>query len=264
MTSRLQSRPNNTSSDEAFIHLRLKEARVSQYLCLNNVRLARIPNELISKVTSLRYLYLSNCKLRGPLPSCLTRLMLLETLDISQNAISDIPGYVCEGLPHLVTLDLSFNKLVTLPKSIGGMQCLQELSAAHNRIVVLPSQIGDLSKLRVVDLTGNLLRSIPGEVFAGGLCHSLLILKLGGNLLKTLPPEAGLLCRLEELDLSENCCCYLPSTMRSLRRLKAFHHSGNDWMMFPPHIPGVPAKDQSSFGCKALEKLYSYMYVHPP
>ncbi|XP_022097332.1 plant intracellular Ras-group-related LRR protein 5-like [Acanthaster planci] len=262
MTTRLKGSKHSSSSDEAFVHLKIKEARVSQYLCLNSIRLAFIPSEVISKLNSLRYLYLSNCKLRGPIPSCLAQLTLLEVLDISQNAISDLPGHICEGLTHLVTLDISFNKLVALPKALGCMQCLRELSAAHNKIVVLPSELGDLLRLEVLDLTGNLLRNVPGEVLVGKLRQSLVTLRIGGNLLKTLPPEAGLLRKLEELDLSNNCCCFLPSTMRSLWKLKAFHHSGNDWMMFPPHISGVPAKDQSSYGCKALEKLYSYVY--PP
>ncbi|XP_033634809.1 plant intracellular Ras-group-related LRR protein 5-like [Asterias rubens] len=257
-----QSSHRDDPSTEAVVHLKIKEARVHGCLILNQIKLQRLPSELVDKLNCLKHLYLSGCGLRGPLPSCLTRLHHLETLDISQNAINEIPQRICEELTRLITLDVSFNRVITLPKTISCLQSLEELTAAHNKIVVLPSCIGDLARLKVLDLTKNLLRDVPGEIFAGRMSCSLITLKLGGNLIRTLPAEAGLMHNLEELDLSENCCRYLPSTMRSLRKLKAFHHAGNDWMMCPPHIPGVPAKEQSSFGCKALEKLYSYVY--PP
>ena len=248
---------------ESEVHFKIKESRVTKFLALSNTNLPLLHTDVFQNVShALKHLYLSNCNFSGKLPPAIFNFKLLQTLDISKNVLEAVPDDIFKQLYNLVTLDCSINKLISIPKCCNQLQKLRELNMANNNIIDLPHELGDLPHLQVLNLSNNLLRELPGVIFAGAISVSLIHLKVEQNLLSTLPPEIGNLCALEELDLRNNCLRYLPASARSLKKLTAFHHSGNDWLMCPPHVAGVPAQMQSSYGTSALEKLYTYIY--PP
>ncbi|XP_072166075.1 uncharacterized protein [Diadema setosum] len=247
---------------KAILHCKIRSARNTRILSLNGLQLQPFPCRDVTKLSNLQHLYLSDCKLSGRVPLAIGQLPQLLTLDVSMNSLTDIPGEICSLLVKLTTLDISFNKLVTLPRDIHGMKDLTELNASQNRLVSIVEELGELSSLKYLNFSDNLLRDVPGCVLCGASHRGLLLLNVAGNLLRTLPPEVGCLRALETLDVSNNCMQFLPRAARSLGQLKVFQHAGNDWLMCPPHIPGVPLDRQSSHGRCALEKLYSYIY--PP
>ena len=248
---------------ESEVHFKIKESRATKFLALSNTNLSHLHKDVFQNVShSLKHLYLSNCNFSGKLPPAIFSFKLLQTLDISRNVLEAAPDDIFKQLYNLVTLDCSINKLISIPKCCNQLQKLKELNIANNKIIDLPHELGDLPQLQVLNLSNNLLRELPGVIFAGPISISLVHLKLEQNLLSTLPPEIGNLSALEELDIRNNCFRYLPASTRSLKKLTAFHHSGNDWLMCPPHVAGVPAQMQSSYGISALEKLYTY--IHPP
>ena len=251
------------TGEDAEVHLKLRESRSSKWLSLSNTNWQHLQSNILNKVShSLTHLYISNCHLNGHLPVGVLELKQLQTLDISRNAFEQIPDTLCEQLHSLVTLDCSFNKLINLTNCISQLVNLKELNAAHNKIISLPDELGDLAYLKVLNLSENLLREIPGIILAGPIAKSLEHLLLGHNLLATLPPEIGNLSSLEELDISNNRFRFLPACARQLRKLTSFHHSGNEWLLCPPHVDGVPLQEQSSYGTTALEKLFTYIYPH--
>lgn len=74
------------------------------------------------------------------------------------------------NLRHLISLDLSSNKLQNLPSSFGNLVLLQKLDLYSNQLVTLPLSFWQLKKLKWLDLKNNPLE--PGLREAAGTCVS--------------------------------------------------------------------------------------------
>ena len=85
----------------------------------------------------------------------LTRLLSLESLDLSRNQLTCL-----RSLPtNLITLDLSHNMIAELPTELGTLVKLVELNLSFNQLTCLPSAMSNLTNLMSLDLSHNLLRS---------------------------------------------------------------------------------------------------------
>nr|XP_013004244.1 platelet glycoprotein Ib alpha chain isoform X1 [Cavia porcellus] len=127
--------------------------------------------ESLVPLTQLTQLYLDHTELTSlevdaHLPS-------LKTLDISHNKLQSLP-FLGRALPALSTLDVSFNQLTALP----------------------PDAFDDLSQLHELYLQDNKLRTLPPRLLAS--TSQLKKLNLANNGLAEVPP--GLLNELEDLD----------------------------------------------------------------
>ena len=100
----------------------------------------------------------------------------------------------------LAELDVSCNKLQSLPSELGSLSWLRILKANGNQLTTLPESLSQLKKLEVLNLSENLLTSIPQKI-AG--CSSLHILLLQNNDLQRLPLSLSTL-QLKQMDLSNN------------------------------------------------------------
>lgn len=103
----------------------------------------------------------------------------------------------------LETLNLSRNKLVSLPASLCKLFAIRRLYVNDNQLDFegIPSGIGKLGNLEVFSASNNQLEMIPE-----GLCRcgSLKKLNLSSNRLITLPDAIHLLTDLVTLDLRDN------------------------------------------------------------
>jgi len=127
-------------------------------------------------------------------PDCLTtRVCLYKALDLSFNLLQDIPTDLPLTLPHLVSLNLSHNRLSSLPDSIFGFLHLKELDVSHNNLLELPSSICLLDKLRKMDLSNNQISRLPQGLEQ---LQSLEKLNLSNNPLQHIPLALGGLPRL--------------------------------------------------------------------
>jgi Leucine-rich repeat (LRR) protein len=113
------------------------------------------------------------------------KLSSLEKLQLSKNRISTLPPPLF-SLSNLSFLDLSDNDISDLPKKIENLENLQELLLSKNQIYSLPSDLLALSKLTNLDVRFCRVEHIPPEV---GMMTSLKSLKIAGNNLKTPPAE---------------------------------------------------------------------------
>eukprot|EP00913_Durusdinium_trenchii_P001755 g1626.t1 len=77
-------------------------------------------------------------------------------LVLAENQLLTVPDVL--NLQKLKLLDMSFNKLQSLPKSITQAQVLEELLVNNNRISSLPEEIGRLQALRDFNLNANASR----------------------------------------------------------------------------------------------------------
>ncbi|KAK2961770.1 putative leucine-rich repeat protein [Blattamonas nauphoetae] len=81
-------------------------------------------------------------------PSLVSQFRKLHTLSLARNRISELPRHFFHSLPNLNRLDLSFNELTRLLKSIGsGNTTRFSLDVSFNKLTSLPYFLRDLGDL---------------------------------------------------------------------------------------------------------------------
>ncbi|KAM4523733.1 leucine-rich repeat-containing G-protein coupled receptor 5-like [Fundulus diaphanus] len=176
----------------------------------------------------------------------LTGTKSLESLTITGARITSLPSYMCEQLPNLQLLDLSYNKIQTLP-SFSGCESLQKMDLHHNEIEELrENTFTGLMNLRSLDLSWNRLASVkPNSFFAltalskldlssnqlsslplAGL-QSLTHIRLVGNdqLMELIPREDLPRVRVMELPYALQCCAFISCEKRGAEG------GGSSWEM---------------------------------
>ncbi|VFV28914.1 platelet glycoprotein ib alpha [Lynx pardinus] len=135
-------------------------------------------------LTRLAQLHLSQSQLThlqmdGTLPA-------LETLDVSHNKLRSLPP-LGRALPALNTLDASFNELTSLSHSaLDGLSQLHELYLRGNKLKTLPpGLLAPTPRLRKLSLADNKLNELPPGLLEG--LEELDTLYLQGNWLRTVP-----------------------------------------------------------------------------
>ncbi|KAG4150138.1 hypothetical protein ERO13_D05G376166v2, partial [Gossypium hirsutum] len=206
-------------------------------LAYNHFNLSKMPSEF-GRFTSLFYLNLSNTGFVGEVPSQVSHLSKLVSLDLS-SWIHDyepftIDKHALEGLVHNLTevrhlfldginmssvnahvfmnlssslrsLSLAGNQLSgKIPRSLGNHLQLTHLDLSRNQLSgQIPLSILNLTQLEYLSIAGNTLKgSIPDEVIA---FPNLIYLDLSDNLLNGTPPSWLYTApSLKVIDLSQN------------------------------------------------------------
>ena len=88
--------------------------------------------------------------------------------------------------PSLTYLNLSSNRITSLPTELGALTGMKELRLNSNAITSLPTEIGTLTGLTYLDLPSNAITSVPSEL---GALTGLVILDLSANQLTGVPTE---------------------------------------------------------------------------
>lgn len=153
----------------------------------------------------------------------------LEILTLTRAGITSLPRGLCQQLPNLRVLELSYNQIHILP-SFHNCQKLEEIGLQHNRITEIRADtfrqlmalrsldlswndiafihfdaFSSLRSLKKLDLTFNQLSSLPLNGLSG-LTH----LKLKGNmaLSKSFSEESFPKLRVLEMPFAYQCCAY--------------------------------------------------------
>ncbi|KAM4574277.1 podocan isoform 1-T2 [Fundulus diaphanus] len=161
--------------------------RAKTLMLLHNF-ISEIGRNDLSLLYTLTELNLSYNKLTNPNVhrDAFRKLRILETLDLSGNALHSVPL----GLPHsLQVLEIKNNQLSLIPDgALTGMQKLQKLILSDNKLKLNSVYQGawmELSALTTLDLSGNQLTHIPSD-----LPESLEYLFLQSNRISTVPASA--------------------------------------------------------------------------
>ena len=129
-----------------------------------------------------------------------------------------------------------------LPKEIGNLVNLTELSLRNNCVTELPKEIGNLVNLtrlnigdssRLPSKSMSQLTELPKEI---GNLVNLTELYLSNNRLTKLPKEIGNLVNLTELRLSNNQLTKLPKEIGNLVNLDTLHLEGNQLTEVPKEL----------------------------
>lgn len=194
----------------------------------------------LKKMTSLVDLELHNCDLER-IPHSIFSLANLQELDLKNNNIRTIEEIISfQHLRRLVCLKLWYNKISTIPPSIGLVKSLESLIICHNKVENLPPSLFHLPKLRHIDLshnsisnipveighlhnlqhfaiTGNKVEVLPNQLFK---CSKLKVLCVGHNNITSIPDSIGQLVQLSHLELKGNCLDYLPFQLGQCQLLR--------------------------------------------
>jgi len=101
-----------------------------------------------------------------------------HTLDLSAQKLSSLPSYVLSE-SDLESLDISYNAISgALPAEIRHLSNLKRLNMSHNKMTGVPAEIGQLSNLEYLDLSHNSLTGLPHEL---GNLTNLKELNISGN-----------------------------------------------------------------------------------
>lgn len=134
---------------------------------------------------------------------------------------------------QLEKLDVSLNRIQTISPEIKLLSNLQVLNLGSNRLKRLPPEIGELSQLSKLYLSKNQLISLPSEI---GNLSRLRSLYLSSNRLESLPSEIGKLSELINIGAEKNCLNSLPSTIGNLQKIVFINLSDNLIRSLPPRI----------------------------
>ncbi|MBI5273046.1 MAG: hypothetical protein HY861_03585 [Chlamydiia bacterium] len=165
-------------------------------LNLSGNSLQHLPDTL--KIPELLHLDISRNSFTEPL--ALERFPKLRTLKASHTMFWMQDNQV-PWPPMLEIIDLSSNRLSTLPDRFSQLQCLRELSLQNNTFQQVPHSICSLPLLEKLDFSDNLLTSLPEDIEKLKELHSL---DLHSNLLKNLPRGMARLPKLRSLQISRN------------------------------------------------------------
>ncbi|KAL2478320.1 disease resistance family protein/LRR family protein [Forsythia ovata] len=197
------------------------------------------PDWLVN-ISSLVYVDLSSCMLRGRIPLGFGDLPNLKHLNLALNGNLSASGlsFFKGNWKTIEVLDLASNQVRgKLPASIGNMTTLTDFDLFDNSVEGgIPSTIGRLCKLVNFDMSGNKLTgSLPEmlvgteECFSNSPFPNLIYLKLtSNNLTGRLPAWLGELKNLEELSLVSNLFeGPIPESLGALQNLTDLNLAGN-------------------------------------
>jgi Leucine-rich repeat (LRR) protein len=222
----INSNKNNKNYDISIIS-ELFSLDVLSIYGLNGVVIKNIGSNFFS---ILRVLRIDSCNLRQ-IPTWLTKLRSLESLDINDNSINSVPKSIAK-IPKLLDLGLYGTMIETVPSEIFEKETLWNLSLEYNYKLNLKKLFKNINnkRLKALFIGASRISNIPKEVQnlskVGFLC-------LWRNNIKELPKEMTLLNDLVSLDLSYNSFSKFPNIITKIEKLKNFEIDSNQIESIP-------------------------------
>nr|CAD7568689.1 unnamed protein product [Timema californicum] len=136
---------------------------VLSLLSIDNNNILSIHPEALKNCSSLQDLHLNGNKLLE-VPTTLSDVPLLKTLDLGENHIIDITNTSLNGMQHIYGLRLTENNIGNLTKGVfEKMTALQILNLSRNKIYkVEPGAFDSNTNLQAIRMDGNYLTDIGG------------------------------------------------------------------------------------------------------
>ncbi|MCY3974815.1 MAG: hypothetical protein OXF02_04640 [Simkaniaceae bacterium] len=188
---------------------------------------------LVGKLTLLEVFVLSgHSQISVRLPSTLGDLSNLRRMQLSGNRLSSLPVEVW-GLKQLKWLDISQNEFVELSPGIGNLERLTHLDVGYNKIGRLPPEVGYLKELYCLDAKHNGLVELPEELWD---TEKLWELRVDNNELCRLSPRVGNSKKLFCLNVSHNQLVELPEELWNVETLRTLKVNNNGLCRLSPQI----------------------------
>ncbi len=137
------------------------QAQLLSAAALDSVRTFRSMESALRNPDQVYRLDLSDAKLKD-VPD-LRPFKNLNALDLSHNKLKTLPAWITE-LVHLQELRVSRNKLVDFPEGICRLIHLKRLDMSRNALTGLPKCMGALKELVSLDMWDNDLMDFPDQI----------------------------------------------------------------------------------------------------
>ena len=162
----------------------------------------------------------------------LTGCLLLENLDVSNNALQKCPKSI--GNHRLLRkLNISFNRITNIPNSIGNLVTLEEFIFCSNRIRHLPDDLVKCRSLEHICGFKNFIHQLPPHM---DKLQYLSVLEMDDNEIEVFPNELCSLSHLVKIDFSQNFIQTLPEDIGNLSKLACLNVACNHILYIPPSI----------------------------
>jgi hypothetical protein len=159
-----------------------------------------------------------------------------ETQVTLREGLTEFPPELFGLADTLEVLDLSGNALSDLPADMGRFKRLRVLFCSANRFQRLPPSLGDCTALSQVGFRGNGLVELPAEA----LPPAIRWLTLTDNAIETLPEALGQRPALQKLMLAGNRLTALPDSLANAERLELIRLSANRLDALPAWLTDLP------------------------
>ena len=179
------------------------------------------------------------------------RLAGATRLDLRHCDLDEFPHEIFDLADTLTMLDLSGNRLRTLPDDLPRLHALRILFCSSNRFEVLPAVLGRCAGLDIIGFKANAIEHVPAEA----LPASLRWLILSDNRVAALPETIGDCAPLQKLALAGNQLTALPAGIARCERLELVRLSANRFATLADALPA---------GLLALPRLAWLAYAGNP
>jgi hypothetical protein len=153
-----------------------------------------------------------------------------------QCGLTEFPPEIFDLADSLEILNLTGNRLQSLPDDLGRLSNLRILFCSENQFTHLPPALGDCPRLSMIGFKANQIESIDPASFPAALRW----LILTDNRIQTLPAALGHCLQLQKLMLSGNRLSSLPATLANSTRLELLRIAANAFQTLPPWLLDLP------------------------
>ncbi len=151
--------------------------------------------------------------------------------------LTAFPSEIYDLADTLEILDLTSNKLSSLPDDLDRFKKLRILFCSSNQFTELPAILGKCESLRMIGFKANQITHIPEEAIP---TKNLRWFIVTDNQLSKLPKALGQCKHLQKLMLAGNRLTSLPDTMANCHALELLRISANQFTELPEWIFDLP------------------------
>ncbi|KAF3832630.1 hypothetical protein F7725_026295 [Dissostichus mawsoni] len=187
-------------------------------LDLQHNKLAELPESLFSKALNLKYLNASANALDSIPPSSPSEesLSTLQELYLTRNNLNENCGALLVGHQNLRVLHIAYNQLLSFPASkLSKLELLEELNLSGNKLKTIPSTVSSCKRLHTLIAHSNHITVFP-EILN---LPEIKLVDVSCNELTEIQLPDSLPATLQELDLTGNS-----SLMLEHKTLNLFSH----------------------------------------
>ena len=159
----------------------------------------------------------------------------IQRLSLSEN-LSSFPMEILSLADSLEILDLTNNKLRSLPKELEQLEKLKIIFASDNDFEVLPEVLGKCLNLEMIGFKSNKITCVPEN----SLPPKLRWLILTDNQISKMPDSLGKRPRLQKLALAGNRLTHLPQTLAQSTNLELVRIAANQLAECPDQLLDLP------------------------